>query len=325
MTNLSYVHLTPEIREKIDRGIVLGLSLRRIAREIGYNVSTVSRELKKNGGRNSYSGVRAQKLYRKRRSNCRRPMKLVCDTIMRDTIEDHLKLFWSPEQIINRFGLSVSVSTFYRTSSKNIFDAKFLRKCLRCGCKPYKKRNKEERRGKIPDRVTIDKRLQIAEQRLRIGDFEGDSILGLRGTGKIETLADRKSRYLLAAKVEPGKSSAAETAKKIIELLSCVPSHTLTLDNGKEFMFHKDISRATGIDIYFAHPHRPCERGTNENTNRLLRQYFPKGTNFRKITGKSLSEAVKQLNDRPRKCLGYRTPKEVFFSEAQGVALDLKM
>ena len=154
-----------------------------------------------------------------------------------------------------------------------------------------------------------------------MGDIEGDTVIGRHGTGAILTLVDRKSRYLAAAKLS--SKGSEDIAASVVGLMSCLPCLTITFDNGKEFAGHKRISEDLGVPVYFAHPHSPWERATDENTNKLLRQFFPKGTDFRKITSEQLISCVKMLNDRPRKCLGYKTPCEVLHEAANTVALGL--
>ena len=317
---LSYRHLTPESRELIVCGIASGSSFSAIAASIGCSKSTVSREITRNGCVHTYSGVKAQLRYEAQRRRCRMVKKLVSNTILHDTLEDYMMQYWSPEQVINRLDLDVSVPTVYRAVKSGIISKRAVGR-LRCGGTSYKQRGREEKRGKLPPGLSIEQRPAIANARKRIGDIEGDTVLGIQGTGAILTLVDRKSRYLAAAILKSKESKAM--AESIIELMSCLPCQTLTFDNGKEFAGHARISRKLGVPVYFAHPRSPWERATDENTNKLLRQFFPKGTNFRKITQEQLSKFVKILNNRPRKCLGYKTPYEVLHESDDPVALGL--
>ena len=171
----------------------------------------------------------------------------------------------------------------------------------------------------MPGRVSIDRRPECVATRQRVGDWEGDTVEGAKGSGHITTHVERKSRYLIAAKLT--NKTAAVTATAMIATYKKIPKrlrHTLTLDNGKEFAHFSDIERATGLTIYFADAYCAWQRGTNENTNGLLRRYFPKGTDFNQVTEEALALVVKKLNHRPRKCLGYRTPYEVFHEARRG-------
>ena len=318
---MSYKHLTPEMRETVVRGIESGKSCTEIAKGLGCNKSTVSREIMRNGGRDKYSGVKAQKRYKKRRKACHIQPKLLADPILLETVSDRLLRCWSPEQIANTITQELSAPTIYRAIKHGILLKGEGKSYLRCGGKPYRKRNIEERRGKIPGRVLIDERPAVANARARIGDFEGDTVIGRQGTGAILTMVDRKSRYLAAVKLS-GKN-AAELQEQMAELMSSVPCLSITLDNGKEFASHAEITEELGVPVYFAHPHSPWERGSNENTNKLLRQFLPKGTSFKRVTDDELGLYVKLLNDRPRKCLGYKTPADVFWGVNKSVALGL--
>lgn len=186
-----------------------------------------------------------------------------------------------------------------------------------CLCRRHKKRRRQRcygsGRGLIPGRISIAERPALVGLRQRFGDWEGDTVEGAKGGGHIASHVERKSRYLVAAKLANKTAEAMATAailtfRRIPQTLR----KTLTLDNGKEFARFKDIEKATGLMIYFADPYSAWQRGTNENTNGLLRRYFPKGTDFRNISDQRLASAVRKLNHRPRKCLGYRTPHEVF-------------
>ena len=155
--------------------------------------------------------------------------------------------------------------------------------------------------------------------RQRFGDWEGDTVEGAKGSGDITTHVERKSRYLIAGKLI--NKTAEVTANAVTSAFRRLPKtlrHTLTLDNGKEFAGFRDIEKGTGLTVYFADPYSAWQRGTNENTNGLLRRYFPKGMDFRTVNEKTLAETVKKLNHRPRKCLGYRTPHEVFQEAIRG-------
>jgi len=187
----------------------------------------------------------------------------------------------------------------------------------------HKKRRKQKRYGSghglIPGRVSISERPKIVDHRERFGDWEGDTVEGAKGSGGIASHVERKSRYLIAAKL-PDKTASTLTSEstKAFWRVPKVMRKTLTVDNGKEFSQFKKLEEKTGLTIYFADPYAAWQRGLNENTNGLLRQYFPKGMNFMKVTDKNLALAVKKLNHRPRKCLNYQTPHEVYYKELHG-------
>ena len=175
-------------------------------------------------------------------------------------------------------------------------------------------KTRQDGRGCIKDTVSIERRPKEVEQRLCVGDWEIDTVLGKPGTGGLVTVVDRKTRLLLATKIEDKTAAAVQVA--LIHLLKGVECRSLTTDNGKEFARHKEVSAALGVSVYFAHPHSPWERGTNENTNGLIREYLPKGIDFREVRNDDVLRIVERLNNRPRKCLGFRTPNEAFFQFA---------
>jgi IS30 family transposase len=235
---------------------------------------------------------------------------------LRDQVVDGLIRNWSPEQIAGRLKQLHTDDPRMRVSPQTIYtwitqdgQAKHWKTFLRRSGKPPK----SPRAGRIPRQVQIDGRPDEANRRERLGDFEGDTVVSRGQKSGIATVVDRKSRFLLAAKLQA--RTAARTREKIVHLLQKLPAdkrHTLTLDNGKEFAEHERLAKRLGIGVFFAHPYSSWERGTNEQTNGLLRQYFPKGTDFREVSHQELAKAVKSLNDRPRKTLNYLTPSEVF-------------
>ncbi|MBU4289292.1 MAG: IS30 family transposase [Proteobacteria bacterium] len=187
----------------------------------------------------------------------------------------------------------------------------------------HKKRRKQRHygscRGLIPGRVSISERPEAVETRERFGDWEGDTVEGAKGSGGIASHVERKSRYLIATKLSDKTANTMTNAS--IKAFQRIPKKirkTLTLDNGKEFSQFKQLEKKTGLCVYFADPYSSWQRGSNENTNGLIRQYFPKGTNFRDITSKDLAFVVKKLNHRPRKCLNYQTPHEIIYNAIHG-------
>ena len=327
---MSYVQLTSEERYVIYHLKLFKLSLREIARRLGRHHTTISRELKRNGPIVSswvywHQGAHEKALARRKQP---RHYRRRSHTPLVKYVEQGLHAEWSPDVIMACMKMKfpddpkmrISIETIYRWVYRNASMGGQLYNCLsRC----HKKRRKHHRygsgRGLIPNRININERPVLVETRQRFGDWEGDTVEGAKGSGGITTHVDRKSRYLIAAKL--ANKTARETANAVMLAFRKIPvvlRMTLTLDNGKEFAHFQDIERHTGLAIYFADPYSAWQRGTNENTNGLLRRYFPKGMDFRNVTEKLLAEAVKKLNHRPRKCLGYRTPHEVFMEARRG-------
>jgi len=328
---MSYHHLSVEERTCILHCSQYGLSGREIARRLGRSPATISRELRR--GKSIWSAsyndyyAHHQALVRRHRARHRR---CADQARLRAYVQCKLAACWSPETIANRLVLDYPATTTMRISAEQIYQWVFadarsggslyrgLRRAHRC--RRRQGRLARARRG-IVDRIGIEQRPAIVARRARFGDWEGDTIEGRKGSGLIATHVERKSGYLVAAKL-PGKH-AERLATETIRAFRVVAKRlrrTLTYDNGTEFAEFKRIARQSGFDIYFARPNAPWQRGCNENINGLLRQFFPKGADFRSIDGKRLAYIVCQLNNRPRKRLAYRTPSEVF-NQAKRVAL----
>ena len=232
---------------------------------------------------------------------------------------------WSPEQISgwmkNNMDISVSHEWIYQYILKDKFTGGTLYNHLRCKKKRKKRYGSIDRRGNLKDRISIDERPAIVDDRSRVGDWEADTIIGKAHKQAIVSMTERKSGLALIYKVDRRTKGNTESAMQ--RLLSSISDqvHTITSDNGKEFANHEKIAKGLKCDFYFAHPYSSWERGTNENTNGLIRQYFPKKRDFRTITNMELIHAMKRLNNRPRKRLGYKTPNEVFFGDISTVAL----
>ena len=310
-----YTHFTTEERELSRVLKAQGFSVRAIARTLNRTASSVSREFRRNSKADgTYSAHYADKLYRARRKNCGRKPKLKSQAL-RDHVIARLLLRWTPEQIAGRAKLdkepfSISYSTIYRAIDSGVLPRQ-LKKIMRFKWK-YKKHKPDEKRGKIPDTVSIHKRPRGAENRSRYGHWESDTVLGMRKTGCIATHVERKCGFLVAAKLSDRQDNAFTNAT--IKAFDDIPEKlkkSFTVDNGKEFAAHKELAAATGMKVYFCDPYSPWQRGTNENTNGLLRQFFPKGTSFADITDVMLAEVVDLINNRPRKRLGYLSPAEV--------------
>lgn len=291
-------------------------SMSEIAEKTGVDKSTVSRELKRNRQGSAYNALWANDMARARR---KRPGRKICGGL-EARVRACLALNWSPEQIAGRLGEEngkvpvVSHETVYQFVYADRVRGGNLYKHLRTKTKRRKKRTgKNGRRGQIQGRAMIDERPPEAGDKSRAGDWEGDTVVGAGHRGAILTLVETESKYLEMKLLE--SKEAAPAADAIIECLGRHPqkARTLTTDNGKEFAGHKQVSARLSLGFYFAHPYHSWERGLNENTNGLIRQYFPKKTDFTKLTDAGVQEVMDALNNRPRKSLGYRTPREVFF------------
>lgn len=312
----TYKYLTIEERVQIGLYRKEGKGPSEIGRLINKDKSVVSRELKRNsspGIYHVYNGFQAQKRFEQRVKNKGRKPKLSVE--MKDYIDEKLALKWSPEQIKGRCekdNLSmVSHETIYLYIYKDKKAGGELYKNLRQSHRTRRKRkNKNNLRGQIVDRVTISQRPSIVEERTRIGDWEGDTVVGKDHKSRVATLVERASSALVV--VPLNENTAQETANKIIKEMKQIdlPIFTLTFDNGKEFSDHKTIASELKTEVYFADPYSSYQRGTNENTNGLFRQYFPKKTDFRTVTFAKLKEVQEALNNRPRKKLGFLTPNE---------------
>ena len=233
---------------------------------------------------------------------------------------------WSPEQIAARlklenYPIQISYKTIYRAIYAAMFDTpeqkrsegnRGARRKLRHRGKPRRPKGYVSNRGKIPISHELSERPVAALERSRFGDWEADTIVGFNRKSGLLTLVDRKSRFLFAEKLT--RLGSKEVASAMIEALDGQPVHSITPDRGREFQLHGEVSAALGVPFYFPPAHQPWPRATNENTNGLLREYFPKGYDFSKLSDEDLQPVVDQLNHRPRKCLGYRTPAEIYFS-----------
>lgn len=326
-----YQHLSIEEREKILILHTEKKTLRRIAEETGRCVSTISRELKRNTSSNQgYSAVEAQKRYHKRRKKCRR-IKLLENALLKRIVA-HLFLNqqWSPEQIANRLtqeknAFRISYPTIYRAIYDGLFDTPEQKRSegnrgavrkLRHRGKTRRLKGTTETRGKIVISNRIQERPKEADSRQVIGHWEADTVAGKTGSACLVTITDRCSRYLLAGKIT--KRYSALVAEEMIAMLSVLPKKkrkTITPDRGKEFSRHPLVTKSLKLPFYFPDPHAPWQRGTNENTNGLLREYLPKSYDIALSSEDEIADFVQKLNLRPRKCLGWKTPYEVFFNK----------
>ena len=312
---MSYTHFTHDERISLHNFLKDGLGIREIARRLGRDPSTISREIKRNSSSKGYHHWRAQVLAICRRRHQRRTA-LKTGTPQYDYTREKLRNMWPPEAIANRFRLEhpgqvLSTSTIYRAIRRGTFSDISARENLR---RRGKNRNYVHHNTAIrPTRLIPDWPDEI-KARTRLGDFEGDTVYGGIGKGLLVTLVDRRSRFLLAGKLS--SRNAAETRAVMQQLLSGHTVRSISLDNGTEFAEFSLLEEHVGAPVYFAEPHKPWQRGTNENTNGLLRFFFPKGCDFHTLTQAQLDVVVDLLNDRPRKCLAWKTPREVFVALA---------
>jgi len=310
-----YTHFTTEEREKAMVFLSQGISLRKIAFKLDRDVSSVSREIKRNANKDgSYSASAAEKKYHQRRKNCCcKP--LFCDEALKEYVVERMRLKWTPEQIAGRaakekYPIKFSYATIYRAINKKLFPVE-IRKEMRFRWK-YKHRKPYKKREKIQDTVNISKRPKSVETRKTFGHWESDTVLGQRKTGAFATHVERKSGYMIALKLENIKDETFNNAT--IDAFQKLPTRlkkTFTVDNGSEFFKHKELSEQTKMKVFFCDPYSPWQRGTNENTNGLLRQFFPKKTSFSSVTQEDLNRCVDLINHRPRKRLGWKSPAEV--------------
>ena len=326
-----YKHLTIEERESLYLKINSGESIRDIALELGRSPSTISRELKRGRcGRRPYSPSTAQIRYEKRRKKCGKKHKLSIpkyrETVRKLIEEQH----WSPEQIANRLKLEnnplqISYASIYRAINAGLFNGPLnkeghLRKASRFSRHlrhkgKTRKAGGKGRQSQIPITHLIEERPQGAQDRTEIGHFEGDTVIGKLGSACLLTLVDRKTRYTVGGKTASKEAEAVK--EKMIEALSRLPQDkvkSVTPDRGREFARHQEVTKALPqVEFYFPQPYSPWERGTNENTNGLIREFLPKGYDIANASDEQIEQMLLLLNTRPRKCLNWLTPMEALF------------
>ena len=314
--------LTLEEREVIAHMYRGGNTQRQIADRLGCDKSTISRELRRNRSRNGYWSVAAQRKAEKRRSQRPWLCKMERPEVRR-YVQERLRRRWSPDQIAGRSRCDfpgdrrqqISHQTIYTWIRAEEAAGKHWQRYLR---RLGRKRPDWEKRGRIRASTSIEGRPAVVDRRSRYGDWEGDTIVGANRRGGAVTLVERKSGYLLLGKVP--NLQAATVRQVAAQRYRSTPAglrKTLTLDNGKEFAEHQQLAVEAALKVYFAKPYSAWQRGTNENTNGLIRQFFPKGTDLANIPEHRFTNVQNLLNDRPRKRLGYRTPNEVLASRLQ--------
>jgi IS30 family transposase len=272
--------------------------------------STIYRELRRNAGQRGYRPKQAQRLAEARRQRSRRGWKLD-DPDVKQYVTERLTNKWSPDPIAGRSRDDFPRQPDRHVSRQTIYDWIHQRVPewhvhLRRGGRP------PETRGKLSDCVRIDGRPDVINRRRRYGDWEGDTLVGKGRRSALVSLVERKSGYVRIGRVDDmTAASTARVVRRRMRDVSATLRHSVTFDNGKEFAEHDTMSRTLGLDIYFAMPYRSWQRGTNENTNGLLRQFFPKGTDFTRISHRQVARVEQLLNERPRRRLDYKTPLEV--------------
>ena len=305
---MAYTHLTETERYQIYTLKKTGHTQKYIAEFLKRSAATISRELNRNRGGCGYRPQQAQRMSVERRAiNARK-----IDPVIWGYVEKCLLQQWSPEQISGT--ASISTETIYKHIYANKKKNGSLWKNLRCQKKRKKKYGSIDRRGTTPtNRLSIEERPKIVEMRERIGDWEVDTIIGKNHRHAIVSIVERKTGFTLIEKVE--RKTADAVSQAVIKLLKPYKEKifTITSDNGKEFSMHEEVAKKLNAAFYFAHPYSSWERGTNENTNGLIRQYFPKNRDFTTITQQEIHIAMKKLNNRPRKRLAFQTPQQVFF------------
>jgi len=327
MDKVNYKRLRFEEREEISRCLAIGMKASQIALKLNRHRSTMTREINKGTNTNKYRAVRAEKRAKRNARNRRSgKCKILKYKNLKKFIEKHIWLKWSPEQIAESLKIEYPTDMDMRISPESIYAYLYVkpkshlkRELLRQFRQKHSRRFKRNARmtgitKDLEDMTSIDERPPEVESREIPGHWEGDLMIGKHRQSAIGTLVERKTRYLRIVRL---KNRTAKEVKKKFELtFKKYPEQlrlSLTYDQGREMADHKALSKALNIKIYFAHKRSPWERGSNENTNGLIRQFFPKGIDFNKVSLKELRYAERLLNERPRKTLGWKTPEEAFY------------
>jgi len=325
---MRYTRLNEEEREIISKRLAQNKSIRSIAKELGRSASTISREIKRNVSKTGYWAFLAnQKAKANASSRRKHKRRLMQNQRLRNYVEEKVKQGWSPKAIVERLKIDYPHDMSMRISHEAIYQYIYvlprgtLKQTLIEGLRQERKYRRaqkngqiEETRGKISGMLAIEERPAEVEDRTVPGHWEGDLILGKYNRSALGTLVERTTRYTILVPLGDKKDAEsvriayAEAFKSVPEALK----RSLTYDQGKEMSQHEKFTIDSGIQVYFAHPSSPWERGTNENTNGLVRQYFPKGTDFTQVTDERIKEVQDLLNDRPRAVLNYYKPDEVF-------------
>ena len=328
-----YTRLSAADREEISRAVAMGASIRAIARQGDRAPSTISRELRRTGHRRlrtrrrHYRALPAQRLAVRLGRRRRRPRTLVMNRRLRAYVVAGLARRWSPEQIAIRLAAEYPDDATMRISHEAIYTYLYvlprgqLRRELLAALRQRHKRRRgrrsgraHDRRGQLPDMISIEERPAEVADRTIPGHWEGDLLMGRRSVSALGTLVERTTRTTLLVPLQAKDATSVRRAfAREMRTLPQQMRRSLTYDRGKEMAEHRLFTETTGIRVYFAHPQSPWERGTNENTNGLLRQFFPKRTDFSKISRREIKHVQALMNGRPRKVLNWRTPSEAFY------------
>jgi len=313
-----FKHLTQGQRYHIEAYKRAGYSNKEIAKNIGVHPSSIGRELKRNSSpiRQRYGAASAQEMASLRKSaNSKANKKLKNE--MEALVIQYIKMDWSPEQVsatlLNKHDFLLSFVRIYQYIEQDRQMGGDLYTHLRFHGKKRRAKYGRKHKGGIKERISISERPAIVDEKTRIGDFEIDTIIGKGKQGAITTIVDRASAFVKISIPTTKRSEDIESEATRLLLPHKEITHTVTSDNGLEFANHKGIAKALDCSYYFCHPYSSWERGLNEYTNGLIRQYFPKGSSFENITPERIQEVEDKLNHRPRKTLGWRTPYEVFY------------
>lgn len=323
-TMRTYKQLTYEQRCQIYALNKTGFSQNKIAEHLNVSQSSISREFQRNKGKRGYRFKQAQALSDERRLGACKAVKMTPSFIK--LIDSKIKEKWSPEQISGWFAQEKNIMISHETIYLHIWADKrsggTLFQNLRRRGKAYQSRSKDKQagRGFIKNRVSIDERPQVVEDKTRVGDWEIDLVIGKGHSGALVTIVERQTSFTVSTRVDD-KSAKTVTAATVALLKPYEKAVlTITADNGKEFAYHEEMTKHLGCGVYFADPYCSWQRGLNENTNGLLRQYWPKSTDFKKVTHSEVSEVIVNLNDRPRKKLKYKTPAKLMAEHMVAIA-----
>jgi IS30 family transposase len=312
-----YNQLTQATRYQIEILLKAGKSQKAIAELVNVSPSTICRELQRNTGKRGYRPRQAQSKAETRRRLAAKPLKMTMAAI--GLIEAKIKDDWSPGQVSGWLKREQCTAVSHERIYQHIWTDKLeggsLYKHLRHSGKKRKQYGSKDKRGQIRNRVSIDDRPCIVSEKTRLGDWEIDTVIGNNHQGALVTIVDRVSKFTLIKKVASKHADVVTEATIILLRPYLDKTITITADNGKEFAGHEKIKAALDADVYFAHPYSSWERGLNENTNGLIRQYFTKGSSFENITDEDIEAVMEKLNHRPRKTLNYKTPHAVFFAD----------
>lgn len=314
---MNYTHLTQDERYQIAILSKAGHDRSGIAQLMDRHKSTIGREMRRNRGERGYRPKQAHAFYQARLLACENSPRIAAETWA--MVDTKLAETWSPEQISGYFKVNRQPAVSHEAIYQRIYADKraggTLHLALRCQKARKKRYGGRDRRGTIPNQVSIDKRPAVVGNRARFGDWEADLVIGAGQKQALVTINERVSRYSLIAHVrfKTGQAVSGSMISLLTPFATCV--HTLTTDNGREFAQHERIAKELDADFFFAHPYSSWERGANENMNGLIREFFPKKMRFDSITQKDISAAMHYLNHRPRKCLGFKTPHEVFWKK----------